>query len=147
MKNIREYGIIKLLTEKGYTLTFSDLDSCKKHIKFINKLMDIGLLIKVNTYGCEWFSKEKAYNVVIGFKSNTLYSYSSKEMQITIYELFKFIVKVVKSTKKQVDLEEIIPQSVKCGKCDGQGFLKHYEHIFNGTCFSCCGLGYKHKII
>lgn len=144
MKNIRDYGIVKLLTDKGYTLTFSDLDRDQKYIGFINKLIDIGLQIKVNAYGREWFLQEKAYNVVIGF-NNKYYSYSSEEMQVTIYELFKFVLKVVKTTKKQVDFQEIIPQSVKCGKCDGQGFLKHYEHIFNGTCFSCCGLGYKHK--
>ena len=28
-----------------------------------------------------------------------------------------------------------------CNKCNGTGFLKHYEHVNNGTCYSCKGTG------
>lgn len=28
-----------------------------------------------------------------------------------------------------------------CNKCNGTGFLKHYEHVNNGTCYSCNGTG------
>lgn len=32
---------------------------------------------------------------------------------------------------------------VSCVKCDGSGYIKAFDHVVGGVCFSCSGKGYR----
>lgn len=151
LENLQKVGIAKMLEDKGYHLpTTSQLHLGNDQVLMINKLLEYGLQIDLCTAHHGWEKNGKYYNVWIGINGKGFH-YNIKDFyDVDVSHIHRIVVHFL---KKQHDLGELgslkllnIPQQVKCGKCNGSGYLKHYSHVFGGTCFQCSGVGYKTKI-
>jgi hypothetical protein len=135
LENLQKMGIAKMLEDKGYYLpTTSELHLDNDQVLMINKLLEYGLKIVLCSSHHFWNRNGKYFNVWIGINGKGFYYHIKDFYDVNVSHIHTCVVRFL---KKQHDLGELgslkslnIPHQVKCGKCNGTGYLKHYSHVF-----------------
>ena len=70
-----------------------------------------------------------------------VYNDQSKIYRVEHRDLLRAVSYLDKNGWIEVSENIDIPESDRCSKCSGKGYIPGYAHVMNGVCFKCGGTG------